>query len=899
MASDEDFVVLLRAKGPDLPKGVLDRDGEGVEYSFVGPRRYADGKSLLEYLGDGQYYVAREHQGRYGWQELIAELQRVPRVADCIHVFEKVARREPITKGLLQKFGDKLSSVVAVVQRTVRSKPITKDVVEAILQTFGDDLSDSISSMTPAHAFKRKFSLTKVPICQINVSGRWQPSLLWHGLEQPLGSRDILSLLRISNPSLLILFDVSGAGKTRCLYEIAAQQTCLYFTGVCSGSPTADGSRDLLVVSETLQRLYPTGPIPVSSLKTCLRAVLLSRLFIHRKCDDLLKPLSNLTFLFKQVMHQQLNYTQADPWAHLTGCILALATSVDDLPALESVLSKMLRAYTWDWPIILDECQEVNRYLKDRFMAGDGETGSLRRSMLDKFVIALQDAGFNNKVIFAGTGRSLYHVATHISETMKFRVSIYWYTTFGEFRDGQALRQYASNILEDCSIIDFERLGVLYRGRYRTFVTALEQYILFNPPATAATEFFLNYAKETTSMRGVSWTGPSKRISPADIMNTVNRTVLDDVYRFFSGVPSDELAAVKALVQSVVANHFFGTGKMVVMNPTLSLVEFGLGRVQYKGHRLMKWMYQHQDGIIGHSDTSEKCRAVEIFEPLVCRALWHYYQENSSLQRIQQHRFLEKAEIYASATGEVYETAVAEMIGEHLDGRCLADLFSSWNTEPIPSIYNNTATLARPKIDNQNLIGTETEDFRLIDWINSVTSGKDNFFTFFSTGMNKTCGPDIWWFLTVTEVAKPAVGEHADKLQCTGVPVTTFIICAAQLKTLQKMAMGDYVSSLDFNKLFLHKGGQGYKLVVKRKEDEEGAKRVRELARFGCLKLVVMTDFVDLMKFQPKVQHAAKLEKLNTHCEQEQISALLGVIDGTNICMFDEEWLIDSVKQCN
>ncbi|EFJ16750.1 hypothetical protein SELMODRAFT_421547 [Selaginella moellendorffii] len=405
----------------------------------------------------------------------------------------------------------------------------------------------------------------------------------------------------------------------------------------------------------------------------------------------------------------------------------------------------MLRAYTWDWPIILDECQEVNTYLKDRFITGEA----------DQCLISLV---------------SLYIVlgsATHV--------------------------------------IDFERLGVLYRGRYRAFVTA---YILSNPPATAATEFFLDYAKKTTSMRGAS---ASKGMSPGDFMGTVNRTMLDDVYRFFSGVPSDELAAAKAL------------GKMVVLNPTLSLVEFGLGRVRYKGHGLIKWVYQDQDGIIGHADASEECQAVEIFEPLVCRTLWHYFQENSSLQRIQQHHFLDKAELSTSSTGEVYETAVAEMIGEHLDGKCLADLFSSWNTQPIPSIYNNTATLARPKVDHLNLVGIETEDFRLIDWINSVTSGEDDFFTFFSTGRNKTCGPDIWWFLTVTQRTAP---EQADMLQCAGEPssgeqvddlqsVTTFIICAAQMKTLQ----------------------------------------VRSKS-FGCLKLVVTTDFVDLTKFQPKAKRS-------------------------------------------
>ncbi|EFJ20237.1 hypothetical protein SELMODRAFT_418485 [Selaginella moellendorffii] len=787
---------------------------------------------------------------------------------------------------------------VELAKRAARREPITKGVVEAILQKFWDQLSGTISSMTPEHAFKRKFPLTKVPICQIQVSGRWQPSLLWHDLEQPLGSGEILSLMKESKPAHLILFDTAGSGKTRCLYEIAAQRKCLYF----SGSPTADGSRDLLVVSETLQRLYPTGPIPVSSLTTCLKAVLLSRLFLHRKFDDLLKPVSNLTFLFNQVMHRQLKYVQADPWAYLTGCILTLAESVDDLFDLNSALTWMLYPYARDWLVILDECQEVNTYLKDRFMVGDGKT----RSMLDEFVTALRGAGFHYTVIFAGTGRSLFHWNTHISGTQQFRVSLLWYTSFGEFRDGESLEQYASNVLEDCSVIDFERLGVLYRGRYRTFVTALEHYILSNPPPNAATEFFLDFAKKTTSTRGAS---ASNEISPGDIMGTVNRTMLDDVYRFFSAVPSDELAAAKALVQSVVANHFFGTGKVVVLNPTLSLVECGLGRVCHKRHGLMKWVYQDQDGIIGHADASEGCQAVEIFEPLVCRALWHYFQENSSLKQIQQHHFLEKAELSASATGEVYETAIAEMIAEHLDGKRLADLFSSWNTEPIPAIYNNTAILARPKVDHLNLVGTETEDFRLIDWINSVTSGKDDFFTFFSTGRNKTCGPDIWWFLTVTQYAQP---EQADKLQCAGEPssgeqaddrqsVTTFIICAAQMKTLQKMARGDCQNLLDLNKLFLHKkGGKGYKNVVKREKDDEAAKRVRELANYGCLKLVVTTDFVDLTKFQPKVkQRPAKLRKLNTAgCQQECVPALLGVIDSTNICMFIERWLTESVKIC-
>ncbi|EFJ10933.1 hypothetical protein SELMODRAFT_426862 [Selaginella moellendorffii] len=695
-------VVIARAgaKGPDLPKRVLDRDGEGVEYSFVGPSLCADGKSLLEYLSDGQppeplkYYVGREHQGRYGWQELIAELQRVPRVADCIHVFEKVARREPITKGLLQKFGDQLSSVVAgcihVVQRIERRKPITKGVVEAILQKFGDELSSSISSMTPEHAFKRKFSLTKVPIWQINVQGSWQPSLLWHGLEQPLGSGEILSWMRISNPDHLILFDVSGAGKTRCLYEIAAQQTCLYFTGMCSGSPTADGSRDLLVVSETLQRLYPTGPIPLSSLTTCLKAVLLSRLFLHKKFDELLKPLSNLAFLFMQAMPRQLNYVQADPWAYLTGCILTLATSADDLPVLNTILTTMLHVCPWNYLIILDEYQEVDRYLKNRFRTGS--EGSLEGSMLDMFATALQGAGFNKTVIFAGTGRLMVY---HDTKFMLNRVRSLWYTTFGEFRDGQSLQQYASNILEDCSPIDFERLGLLYRGRYRKFVTALEQYIVCSPPASAATKFFLDFAKDMASKRGASMLldHNGDRIRPTKIMKTVNRTLLEDVYWFFSLVPKDELVEVKALVQTVVANYFFGTGKTVSLNPTLSLVEFGLARVHRKGESqgFMQWVYKGEDGVIGHATANEGCD-VEIAEPLVCHALWHYYKENSCLEHIQEQCCSDKAELSSSA---IYERAVVEMIAEQLDGRCLMDFISSWNTEKIPDMYCKILKMGR------------------------------------------------------------------------------------------------------------------------------------------------------------------------------------------------------------
>ncbi|EFJ10930.1 hypothetical protein SELMODRAFT_426859 [Selaginella moellendorffii] len=89
------------------------------------------------------------------------------------------------------------------------------------------------------------------------------------------------------------------------------------------------------------------------------------------------------------------------------------------------------------------------------------------------------------------------------------------------------------------------------------------------------------------------------RIRPTKIMKTVNKTLLEDVYWFFSLVPKDELTEVKALVQTVAANYFFGTGKTVSLNPTLSLVEFGLARLHRKGESqgFMQWVYKGEDGL--------------------------------------------------------------------------------------------------------------------------------------------------------------------------------------------------------------------------------------------------------------------------------------------------------------
>ncbi|EFJ25864.1 hypothetical protein SELMODRAFT_413146 [Selaginella moellendorffii] len=78
------------------------------------------------------------------------------------------------------------------------------------------------------------------------------------------------------------------------------------------------------------------------------------------------------------------------------------------------------------------------------------------------------------------------------------------------------------------------------------------------------------------------------------ILFSINRTVLDDIYSFFAGVPSSEAEAAKALVQSAVMNMFFGRGKMVVINPTLSLIEFGLARVGEYGKRV-QWIQDGED----------------------------------------------------------------------------------------------------------------------------------------------------------------------------------------------------------------------------------------------------------------------------------------------------------------
>ncbi|EFJ04803.1 hypothetical protein SELMODRAFT_432074 [Selaginella moellendorffii] len=349
------------------------------------------------------------------------------------------------------------------------------------------------------------------------------------------------------------------------------------------------------------------------SLAICLKVVLLVRPFIHDKFGT-----NNLTFLFNQVVHQHLKYPEHDPW-----CCRARSAEYE----------RGYR-YTWSGPLILDD-EVPNWPIYIRKWTQPIDAG--------------QVCCFSNTVYFAGRGRSLLRVATQLAKTPKHRhVNI---TNLGGFRNSQALQQFAARILDDCSILDFQRLQLLFQGRHRTFATALENCIMVNPLASELTQMLM---VELGTKRGVV---ASSVVDRRRILFSINRTVLDDIYSFFAGVPSSEAEAAKASVQSAVMNMFFGSRKMVAINPTLSLIEFGLARVVYKGEygKRVQWIQDGED-IVGDGD-------------------------------------------------------------------------KSWKTP----------------------LGVESEDFRLLDWIESVQNRHGFSYTFFSTADNANAGPDIWFFLNLVD----------------------------------------------------------------------------------------------------------------------------------------------------
>ncbi|EFJ23705.1 hypothetical protein SELMODRAFT_442655 [Selaginella moellendorffii] len=367
------------------------------------------------------------------------------------------------------------------------------------------------------------------------------------------------------------LFNVSGSGKTRTLYEIAVAQRGLFFVGVSETGTGAEGSGDLKLVTSKLLELYPTGDIPEVSAAICLKALLISRFYLLGQVEKM-GYLTGQAWLFKQVALQHF-YGFKDPFKALTIRLLNLIRTEEDLERIEGQFQGVLDRLkgNWDGPIIFDECQIINCWLEKRFSSAI--LGCSSRSFLDILVPALIDCGFR-QFYYAGTGGSMLAVARGFSATLKRRASVIVFHGFGGFTTVEDFKLYAGKLLRSVDGIDMQRVCDLYKGRYRFFVTALEHFIGSKRPLEQATEFLIDFfekmctsSKISRSQEGV----PNK----SELQVYMDKTVLRDVEQFFERTRN--AAAVKEL-KVILCHQMFGSISTVlnINNPSLSLVEFGL-----------------------------------------------------------------------------------------------------------------------------------------------------------------------------------------------------------------------------------------------------------------------------------------------------------------------------------
>ncbi|EFJ04364.1 hypothetical protein SELMODRAFT_432483, partial [Selaginella moellendorffii] len=457
-----------------------------------------------------------------------------------------------------------------------RSAPATAtdSDVQAILDQVWNKIHRADRQLPKPSHFKASYP----DVCKGTVPqapGSRKPCLLWHCLEEPFrASKYILDQVDIARPGLVVLFDVSGSGKTRTLYEIAVDRLALYFVGVPMGRIGSEGSADLDALVSRLMVLYPGNQsIPMRVTRCCFKAVLLSRFFILDKLKEVAGSMPPQVWakywLFKQVGFALLPFKN-DPFYVLSDRLLELVSS--DC-GIEEVFDRLIETHKRDWsgPIILDECQVVQDTLVNRF---DSPTaGSRTRSLLDVFVPVLVDAGFRTSTFYySGTGGSMVSVARNISATLKQRFSVAVFCHFGGFYEEADLKDYASRILEDTSQL----------------------------PLSNATAYFVD---------------------------TPKRTVYTSVKDFFRKHP---LALEK--LSLILFHQFYGLNAtyVAVKNPSLSLIQYGLARLD--GRRTLEM--QDLDSWKDESDTANVLLRIE--EPLVLHSLWHYLTvgEPAGLSRI-------------------------------------------------------------------------------------------------------------------------------------------------------------------------------------------------------------------------------------------------------------------------
>ncbi|EFJ25315.1 hypothetical protein SELMODRAFT_413907 [Selaginella moellendorffii] len=728
--------------------------------------------------------------------------------------------------------------------------------VDSLLDKFWDELPKPNLEYLKPDGFLVDFPVCKVPLPKAPTDEC--PRLLWHALDQPFeASKHIMDVTSKARPTLTVLFNVSGSGKTRTLYEIAVAQRGLFFVGGVG----AEGSGDLKLVVSKLMKLYPTGGIPEVSAAICLKAMLISRFYLLRQLEKM--DSTGQAWLFKQVAMPLFEHK--DPFMLLTSRLLDLIRTERDLKLVEGNFQGVLDRLrgSWDGPIIFDECQIINTWLEKRFSSPS--LGFCTKSFLDILIPALIHSGFR-KFYYASTEAMLIR-PQDIFRTLG-RASVIVFHGFGGFITVKDFKTYAGKLLQSVDGIDMQRVCDLYKGRYRFFVTALEHFIGSKRPLEQATEFLIDFFEKmcTSSTISRSQHGKSK---PELYMD---KTVLGDVELFFQR--PQNVAALKEL-EVILYHQMFGSMSTL---PSLSLVKFGLAWLS-SGNSVAL------EDLDKFSAKQDRDTWIRLEEPAIFRALFHYFWsqprvfDTTTATAISSHedprraspdhpdkqQFNAKGQGSNVTVGLEFERQVAMglMVAGALDGKA------------VPAIYFEVANVVKPRVATKvvtRMCGKRhihgANCYTLEKYLKSVERQADTFPTVLQTGDGGWGGfpLDALFFLT---------NNYEGKWQ--------FIPYLLQMKSLNDKATQDKVSNALGNLNFPE---------WKKKTKDEGLNRLIDFAsENGLLQLPVLPyteqdlgqlGFTSQLSSGGQPQKRQKVEDIQPLCKTVQDIQPLG---GAKTCL--------------
>lgn len=709
--------------------------------------------------------------------------------------------------------------------------------------------------------FRKKFPGSLGEVCTLDEV---TPCLLWDAMDKPCTNIIHLRNKATTGQNLVLLFGPSGAGKTRMLLELASMHRCLFFVGMSDKETPKDvhGSADLRAVAKHLARLFPgSQEIRKEALDCCVGAMLIARLHVYGLIMECMPTLSNLEWLFFQIEGP----TCSDLFCGILQALMdAFIKQGSDFSSLRMIfhqaVRKLVTTLGWNGFVAVDECQQVNQYLRQRFYSLDME--SCIRSMLIPFLGSLREVS-PSSVFVSGTGASLLTLRSELVTGTLKKYTLFEYMYFHGFQTQESLTKYASRYV-DVSQLNMALLFQLYRGRYRFFVTALEHFMV-EPRTGDASKFFVDFAEDICT-------------KPGNALGLL-RSIRDDVEKLLRR----HAGAVELATKLVICFYFGGAAGFVFTDEkSPRLVELGLGRlvevqidqedvvpdVEFEGS-----MFTYQEPLpIENFTLPDASRSFRGFidEPLVIMSMLKALK-GSGLWEDDVSKIFASTEDSASHVGESYEKYVSPGLGQLFDGQAPVDMLMLHmdSTPEVAPIYHEICDLVRPKLsDVPGVIKSVQKGYGLREWISDIENEAPLQPVYLHTGPDHDCGPDVM-FVLKTRGSKQYIP----------------VVC--QMRTGDPKLV-DAMSSLKMEDLYKH--NQGRKFASTR--DQAAIKKFQQWCANGYIQLVVTTPFEDLTEFV-KAKHAKKRKstRLMNLAPSICVPPLLGVVDKHNVHLCTEDWL--------